>query len=228
MQRFRLVRIPGFSLAFVVASSLALAGCAASATQPAPAPPSVQATFTPVPTSVPTPQPTPVATPTPVPTAAPTPAPTPVATSDSTPAPTVTPGPSASAPASPSAPGSSGGPAMPHPSGAPPTAVIPWGEIWTDVPTSYPTPEVGTREKPGSTASAAWMRGGRYKAIADQMAQALGAAGWSIGAIGEGQHGSVVVNATKGSTDCRTQVTVEPLDIGVRITVLLAAACPWE
>jgi hypothetical protein len=96
------------------------------------------------------------------------------------------------------------------------------------VPPSYPVPQVGTREKPGSTASAAWMRGGRYKAIADQMSQALGAAGWSVEGIGESDHGGVVISATKGSVGCRTQVTVEPFDVGVRITVLLAAACPWQ
>jgi hypothetical protein len=200
--------VRGGLLATAAALSLALAGCAGAAT------PSSDLGVAPSPaaTIVPTPAPTPEVTPepTPAPTPEPTlaPAPTPEPTLAPTPGPTVQ--------------------ATSRPAGAPTTTKTAWGEIWNDVPPSYPVPDVGSRETPTEPASAVWMRGGRYKAIADQLAEGLRTGGWSIEGIGEGDHGSIVISATRGAPECRTQVRVEPFDIGVRITVLLAAACPWE
>jgi len=154
------------------------------------------------------------ATPTPAPTAQPTPSP--ATTPAPAPTPTLTPGATPAARPTPAA------------VGAPGTTTIAWGEIWNDVPASYPVPDDARREEPGSPASAAWMRGGRYRAIADGMLEKLKAAGWTIEAVGEGEQTSVVIDATKGSPDCRTRVTVEAFDIGVRITALYGAACPWE
>ena len=105
---------------------------------------------------------------------------------------------------------------------------MPWGTIWTDVPPSYPAPDKGTRDPADTSASAVWTRGGRRQAVVDDMRSRLEAAGWSLGAVATGEHDSTLIDASKGPPECRTRVVVEVFDIGIRISALVAAACPWE
>jgi hypothetical protein len=77
--------------------------------------------------------------------------------------------------------------------------------------------------------SAAWSASGRPAAITTGMVTALEAAGWSIESASEPyEDGSQVIDAVRGSPECRTQVTVAPRGDEVLVMVRYAAACPWQ
>ena len=116
------------------------------------------------------------------------------------------------------------------PSGPPSITVIDWGDIWDALPASFP-------QYPGAHPTVTG--GGPASATLDIPADAVTASAWFqaalkaagfaiVGANGPREDGSYDITATKGATDCQTEVSLAPLGTTTTATIYLAAACPFN
>ena len=101
--------------------------------------------------------------------------------------------------------------------------------IWDALPAGFP-------HYPGSNPTVTG--GGPASAILDIPADPLAASTWFqaalktagfsvVGANGPREDGSYDIVATKGTTDCRTEISLAPVGATTTATIYLAAACPF-
>jgi len=139
---------------------------------------------------------------------------------------TATPAASPSGAAPTSAPASS----APSASGAPSISSSDWGEFWDALPPGFPLyPGAQPTVTGGDPASAILDVPADAPTASTWFQNALKAAGFSIeGANGPREDGSYEIVATKGGSDCRTEITLAPLGTTTTATIYLAAACPFN
>jgi hypothetical protein len=124
------------------------------------------------------------------------------------------------------------GPASLRPSPSLPSQTdTPWGRIWDALPASFPLPAGAVPTQTGAGPdSGEWQVDTPPAGTTDDLAAALGRAGYRVDRSGPYEDGSFVLEATAGDA-CRARVTIAPLGQSsglTLVTVLFGAGCPFR